>query len=193
MVGSLQDARQLVRWAFEAEKGDVSEPMNINDQFIVATLDKIVDEGVQDVATARPGAEPMVKKEKKADIIIKKIGATPTLESAAAAYNKSIQQSGADSTITITNPFINGVGMENTVVGAAFCKKFQTTPTPAFAGNTGVFVMKVNSVGSKPADTPEAMKQMAAQKLGTLRGQTNSWYDGLKKLADIEDNRSNLY
>lgn len=193
MVGALQDARQLVRWAFEANKGDVSEPMNINDQFIVATLDKVVEEGLQDAETARPGAEPMVKKEKKAEMIIKKLGSNSTLQAAAAAYNKQVMEAGADSSVTFANPFIANVGMENTVVGAAFCKKFMNTPTPPFAGNTGVFVLKVNNIGSKPADSPEAAMQAANQKLSSLRGQTNGWYEGLKKLADIKDNRSSLY
>jgi hypothetical protein len=135
----------------------------------------------------------MIRKEKKADIIIKKLGATPTLESAAAAYNKTIQQAGADSTITFSTPYINGLGMENTLVGAAFSKKFSNSTTPAFAGNSGVFVMKVNSRGSKPADSPEIALQQKNQKLSTLKSQINNWYEGLKKLADIEDNRSKLY
>ena len=193
MVGQMQDARQLVRWAFEANAGDISEPMNINDQFIVATLDKVVDEGVQDVKTARPGAEAMIRKEKKADIIIKKTGTNPTLEAAAAAYNKTIQQVGADSTITFSTPYINGLGMENILVGAAFNKKFSNSTTPAFAGNSGVFVMKVNSLGTKPADSPDMVLQQKNQKQATLRSQINNWYEGLKKLADIEDNRSKLY
>lgn len=192
-VGPMQDARQLVRWAFEANKGDVSEPMNINDQFIVATLDRVVEEGLQDVETARPGAEAMIRKEKKAEMIIKKLGANPTLESAAAAYNKTIQQAGADSSITFSTPYINGLGMENMLVGAAFNKKFQNSTTPPFAGNSGVFVMKTNSTGTKPADSPESAQQQASQKLSTLRSQANNWYEGLKKLADIEDNRSKLY
>ena len=51
-VGALQDARQLVRWAFEAKKGDVSEPFAIGDQYIVAQLDKTAEKGVQDAACA---------------------------------------------------------------------------------------------------------------------------------------------
>ena len=44
-IGQLQDARQLVRWVFEANKGDVSEPYSIGDQFVVAMVDKIETEG----------------------------------------------------------------------------------------------------------------------------------------------------
>ena len=71
-VGALQDARPLVRWAFEAKKGDVSEPFGIGDQFVVAVVDKINSKGVQDVVTARPGCEVIIRNRKKADIIIKR-------------------------------------------------------------------------------------------------------------------------
>jgi len=192
-VGGMQDARQLVKWSFEAKKGEVSEPFNISDQFIVAILDKIVEEGVQDAATARPGSEPIILKEKKTELITKKIGSNPTLAAAAAAYSLQIMQAGADSSLTISSQIINGIGMESKVIGAAFSKEFTSKPSPAFGGNSGVFVVKVNSIQSKPADAPDAIQQQANQRLSTLRSGLNGWYEGLKKLADIKDNRSTLY
>ena len=192
-VGGLQDARQLVRWAFGAKKGDVSEPFSIGDQFVVATLDKVLKDGVKDAATARPGCEVIIRNRKKAEMIIKKIGATPTLESAAAAYNKQVQQAGADSSITMSAQVINGIGIEPKLIGAAFNKEYQAKPSPAIAGTNAVYVIKVNSVQSKPADTPEQQKQAMEAKINSLRGQINSWYEGLKKQASIKDNRSDFF
>lgn len=192
-VGNLQDARQLVRWAFEAKKGDVSEPFSIGDQFVVAVLDKVLEEGVQDATTARPGSEAVIRNKKKSEIIIKKIGNNPTLESAAAAYGKQIQQAGADSSITMTSQIINGLGVESKVIGASFNKDYQAKPSPAIAGTSSVYVIKVNSVQSKPADTAEAAAQQVTNKLNTLRSQVNSWYESLKKQASIKDSRSKFY
>ena len=192
-VGSMTDARQLVRWAFESKKGDVSEPFNIGDDFVVASVDNVYKEGLQDAATARSGAEAMIRKQKKAKIIIEKLGKTPTLQSAAAAYGKQIQQAGADSSITFNSQMINGVGLEQKLIGAAFNKDFQAKPTPAFEGTTGVFVMKVEHVGTKPADSPEVMAQQAAGRLSAIRSQNNNWFEALKKQADIKDNRSKFF
>lgn len=192
-VGALQDARQLVRWAFEAKKGEVSEAFNIGNDFIVATVDNIYKEGLQDAATARSGAEVIVRKEKKAAIIKAKLGATPTLESAAAAYGKQVAQAGADSSITFNSQLINGIGMEQKLIGASFNKEYQAKPSPAIEGTTGVFVIKVNSIGTKPADSPEVIAQQATGKLGALRSQTNNWFEGLKKQSKIEDNRSKFF
>ncbi len=192
-VGALEDARQLVRWAFDAKKGAISEPFSIGDQFVVATVDKIMEEGVQDAATARSGAEVIIRKEKKAAIIKTKLGASPTLESAAAAYGKQVLQAGADSSITFNSQLVPGLGLESKVIGASFNKAFQAKPSPAFAGTNSVFVIKVNSVGTKQADAPDVAAQQATSRLSALRSQTNNWYEGLKKMSDIKDNRSKVF
>lgn len=189
-IGELQDARQLVRWINENKPGAVSEPFSIGDYFIVATIDKAYEEGVQDASFARMGVEPILIKEKKTDIIIGKLGANPTLESAAAAYGKEIQQAGYDSTLIFQTLFINGIGMEPKVVGAAFNKDFQTKPSPAFGGTTGVFVVKVNNVQDKAPSTPEMEQQQQNTKMQSLRVQSGNWYEGLRKQAKISDNRN---
>ena len=189
-IGALQDARSLVRWAYEAKKGDISEPFSIGDQFIVAVLDKVVEKGLQDAATARPGCEVIIRNNKKAEIIKKKLGSNPTLESVASAYSKSIQNAGADSTLTINSQIIPNVGMEPKILGAAFNKNYQNKPSPAIQGTTGVFVIKVNAIQNKPAPAPEVIAQQTTEKTGRIRSQTNGWYEGLKKQADIVDNRS---
>jgi peptidyl-prolyl cis-trans isomerase D len=192
-VGNLQEARQLVRWAFEAKKGEVSEPFSIADEFVVAVLEKVLEEGVQDAETARSGAEAIIRNEKKAEIIKTKLGVTPTLETAAAAYNKQILQAGADSSITLNAQIINGLGVEPKLLGASFNKDNQAKPTAPISGNSGVYVLKVNSVKSKPADAPEMAAQQATTRLSAIRSQTNNWYEGLRKQATIKDSRSKLF
>jgi peptidyl-prolyl cis-trans isomerase D len=192
-VGVLQDARSLIRWVFEAKKGDVSEPFSIGDQFVVAVVDKINEKGVQDAATARSGCEVIIRNKKKADIIKKKLGSNPTLESASAAYGKSIQNAGSDSTLTYNAQIINGVGMEAKVIGASFNKSYQNKVSPCIEGNSGVYLIKVNSIQNKQAESAESLVADASSKLGMIRGQMNGWYEGLKKQADIVDNRSNHF
>jgi peptidyl-prolyl cis-trans isomerase D len=194
-IGQLQDARGLVRWAFEAKQGDVSEPFSIGDNFVVATVDKVLAEGTQDAATARPMAENSIKNEKKAAEITKKLGASPTLESAAAAYNQQVQIAGADSSLTFNAQLINGIGYEPKLIGAAFNPANQTKVTAPITGKSGVYVMKVNSITDKAADTPEAAEALKKERLSALRSQAaGNWFEGgLKKSAKITDKRSTYY
>ena len=193
-IGQLLEARQLVRWAFEAKTGDVSETFSIGDQFVVAILDKIEKEGEQDAQTARPMAEGAVRNEKKTAEILKKIGTTPTLESAAAAYNKQVLTAGADSSITFNSVLINNIGQESKIIGASFNKEYQTRVSSPIIGKTGVYLIKVNSIGTKTPDTPEVTVQMRTEHLTQLRNSaTANWFDGLKKKASVTDNRSKFF
>lgn len=193
-VGQLQDARGLVRWAFEAKKGDVSEPFSIGDQFVVAVLDKIFVEGSQDAATARPMAERDIKNKKKGEEIIKKLGAIPTLESAAAAYQQQVQIAGADSSITFNGQVINGLGNEPKIFGAAFNPANKTKVTSPIIGKSGVYVLKVNSIGEKAAATAEVATVVRLERLSVIRNQAaGNWYEGLLKQATVKDNRSAFY
>ena len=192
-IGALQDARSLVKWAYSAKVGEVSEPFSVGDQYVVAVLDKVLEKGEMDVATARPGCEAIIRNQKKAEIIIKKIGANPTLESVANAYGKTIQNAGADSTLMFNSQIINGVGMEAKVIGAAFNKEYQSKPSPLIDGTTGVFIIKTNSIQNKPEETAEAKASQVKSKVSNLRSQVNGWYEGLKKQSDIVDERSKFF
>jgi peptidyl-prolyl cis-trans isomerase D len=193
-VGQLQDARQLVRWVFEAKTGDVSEPFTIGDQFVVATVDKVQSEGTQDAKAARQMVEGVVRNKKKAATIIAKLGAAPTLEAAAAAYSKQVETAGADSAITFGSQLIPNVGPEPKVIGASFNAAYQTKVSAPIEGNNGVYVIKVNSIGTKAADTPEAIAQQQKQQTDALRNQAAAgWFEGLKNQATIKDSRSKIY
>ena len=189
----MQEARSLVRWVFDAKKGDVSEPIAIGNDFVVATVNKIFSEGTQDAATARTGAEAIVRNMKKADLITAKLGASATLESAAAAYNKQVMMAGADSTITMAASIINGIGAEPKVIGAAFNKENQTKVSAPIIGTNGVYLIKTTSVQNKEALTAEAQAAQIAAKTTALRQQSNNWFEALRKQADIKDTRAKFF
>ena len=193
-IGQMQDARQLVRWVFEAKKGDVSDPMPVSDQFVVATVDKIYKEGTQDAETARALAEPAIKEEKKAEQIIKALGTNTTLESAAAKYSKQILTAGADSSITFKTQIIKEVGNEPKLIGAIFNKANLNKVSAPVAGKAGVFVFKVNSFAEKAANPNEDKAQLRIQQTSALRSQAvSNWFEGLRKKATIKDNRSKFF
>ncbi len=191
-LGGLQDARPIVKWAFDAKEGEVSEPFSVGSQYIVAVVNKKVDKGLPDAKTARPLVESLVRNKKKAEIIKKKLGTPSTLEAAAAAYQRQVLSSGADSTLTFNAVIINGVGNEPKVAGAAFNKDYQTKISPVIEGNTGVFVIKVNSIGAKAASAMEQQqKSMKANQ--TMQMALGKSFEALKKQADIKDKRSKFF
>ncbi len=193
-LGGLQDARQIVKWAFDSKVGDVSEPFSLKEDFVVATVDKKVDEGIPDVSIARPMTEPAIRNMKKAEEIKKKINNPSTLEAAAAPYNQQVLTTGADSTLTFDAQIINGVGSEPKVAGAAFNKTYQTKVSPPIAGNTGVFVIKVNSIAARAALPPEVQsQQMQSEQSRAMQAALGQSFNSLKKMAKIKDSRSKFF
>ncbi len=193
-IGPMEDARQLVRWVFEAKKGDVSDPIPVGDVFVVAVVDKILKEGTQDVETARPLAENTIREEKKGETIIKNLGANVTLESAALKYGKTILTAGPDSSITFKTQIINSIGNEPKLIGAIFNKANLNKVAAPVAGKSGVYVFKVNSIAEKLTDATENAVENRAQQTATLRNQAaTNWFEGLRKKATIKDTRSKFF
>jgi peptidyl-prolyl cis-trans isomerase D len=192
-LGLLQDARQLIRWAFEAKAGDVSEPFSIEDQFVVATVRKIQPEGLPDANTARPLVESILRKEKKAAIIKEKLSKANSLETATSIYNQPIRIAGADSTLTLGSQIINGIGDEPKIIGAAFNKNLQSKISEPISGNGCVFLVKVNSVGSLPAEPLEYSAIQSVEQTKGLLQKLSAWFESLKKTAEIKDYRSKQF
>ena len=193
-LGGLQDARQIVKWAFEAKEGEVSEPFSMKDEFVVAVVDKKISEGLPDVTTARPMVESTIMNIKKADEIKKKLNNPSTLEAAAKVYNLQVLNTGGDSTLTFDAQIINGIGNEPKVAGAVFNKDYQAKVSPPIAGNTGVFVIKVNSITAKAPETPAMLQQQQSAEMSQgLQSALGQSFAALKKMAKIKDYRSKFF
>lgn len=191
-IGNLQDARTLVQWINDAKPGDVSEPFNVGNDFVVVQVDKAYEEGLQDAETARDGAEPMILKEKKTAMIVKKLGANPTLDGAATAYNKQIMTAGADSSLTMNSQVVTGLGVEPKLIGAAFNKAYLQKVSPAFAGTSGVYVIRVDAIQTKPVQE-NLNTLMGINRINAQRNANATWFESLRKLANIKDNRFKHY
>ncbi len=189
-VPGLGESRQFIRWIFENKTGDVSEPYEIGDKYIVAVVTGESDKGLMNVAKARPIAEPLIVNEKKAQQIISLKFKGGTLEQIAQSAGVSVLH--ADS-VGFAQPFIPNIGNEPKIVGVAFNKSLQGKVSEAIAGNTGVFVMKDESVIALPNTNMNAQQlrkqlEMQQKQMGGYRS-----IEALKKAANIKDNRFDFY
>ncbi len=187
-IAGLGQGRQLVRWVYEHSAGDVSEPFEIGDKYVVAMVSAVNKAGVMSVAEARPTVETIVRNEKKAKLIIETKFKGNTLEAYSSSTGAPILR--ADS-LSFSAPFISGIGSEPKIIGAAFNKNLHSKVSEPIAGATGVFAVKTESVAAKATTTDVAtIKQnlIQAAKMSSYRG-----FDALKKAANIKDSRSKFY
>jgi peptidyl-prolyl cis-trans isomerase D len=197
MIPALGSSRELVKWIFGDKTGigDVSEPYDLGEKYVVSIVTEINKEGTMTATKARTVVEPILRNLKKADQIIVKIGKASTLEAVAHATAQQVRQ--ADS-VAFSSPFVPNVGQEPKVIGSAFNKQLQGKPmSDPIAGNGGVFVIKVESVGAKPntgADISQVVNGMEQQEKQMISSPyRNGLIEALKKTAKIKDNRSKFF
>ena len=190
-VAALGESRSFVRWVYEAKMGEVSEPFEIGDKYVVGVITGITEKGLMSVTKGRPTAEQQIINEKKAQLILEtKFKGGSTIEDVAKGAGVSVMT--ADS-ISFSQPFIQNIGNEPKVSGAAFNKSLQGKVSEPIVGNAGVFVIKGESVSAAANTTQTAdalRKQMESQQkqMGGYRSM-----EALKKSAKITDNRFEFY
>jgi peptidyl-prolyl cis-trans isomerase D len=188
-INGLGSSRSLVRWVYEKELGDISEPTELDEKIIVAIISEVNPKGTMPVSKAKPLTEIYIRNEKKAQQIINNVKATG-LEEIANANNTTVMK--ADS-ISFVMPFIPNIGNEIKIAGAAFNKNLLNKTSTAIAGNTGVFFVKVEKIDAKPSDgnTPEMLRlNLENQQKNTLGYRS---VEALKKSATIKDYRFTFY
>lgn len=187
-VGSVQNQRQIVKWAFDKKTnvGDVKRYEVPNLGNVIVKLAKVNEEGLMAISAARPMIEGRLKNEKKVALIKAKMKGT-TLEAIAKASGVTVQTA-AD--VTIENAVLPGFGQEQKAVATAFALAPNKISAP-LDGISAVFVVKQKSVVKAPA-----IKDYTPY-LDQLKGQSASApgrvIAALKENADIKDNRSVFY
>lgn len=180
--------RSVVQWAFEEETkvGDIKR-FQTNDGYLVAQVTRRAKKGTKRVEDVSAVVTPLIRNERKAEMIKAKISGSD-LDAIAQAQGQVVKSAGA---ISMKNPTISGAGNEPKVVGAAFGLKEGEVSEP-IAGVRGVYVVKVTKVTEAPV--LENYASYAGQEAQSARAAINQKVLGaLKEAADIEDNRATFY
>jgi len=179
-------SRQFVKWIYDNDPGTVSEPFDLKDKYVVALVLSAYKEGVQPPTIARPQVEPIIRNEKKAELIRKKIGSANTLEAIAAATGQQVSQL---DTLRFGDAFIPNVGPEPKVIGAAFDKKNLAKVSSPIDGQTGVFALDTKQTSVLPSAATDLATQRAAMQMQMKQYATYGTIEALKKAAKIVDKR----
>ena len=189
-IPGIGNNRSIINWAFEenVSVGDVKR-FNLNESYVVAQVTrKSTEKALMSVAEASATVTPILRKQKKAQMIRQGLSGT-TLQELASSQNVTVKTASA---LTRATPTIAGAGTEPVVVGAAFGIGALNT-TELIDGETGVF--KVRVLAEQPAVALENYSSYVNQiKSGLVVNAINTRiFNALKAIADIEDNRADFY
>lgn len=189
-VGNLESPRQMVKWAFEAEKGDMSPIFEFGDQFVIAVLTNITEEGDMPLSEVRNRIERQLINEKKKEKLIEQLKeqkeSGKSLEEIAEAVDGEIQSA---TDITFNSFQVTGAGVEPALVSLAVYSPVNQVSEPA-AGNNGVYLVQVTNKEEVEVDKDQVKRQLVNslnQRVSYQLLQT------IRDNAEIVDNRSNFY
>lgn len=184
-VANLGLQRQIVTWAFNDETNinDVKRFDIANLGFAIVKLKSKNDDGLLPLELAKQSVEPLIKNEKKAAILKKKMTGT-SLEAISKATGSTISPAVGAS---MASPVIPNLGYEPKVVGAALGLASGKT-SKVIEGNSGLFMVRTKVVTKAPAvkDFKSQIDQLNQQTKGSAPFRV---VQGLKDKADIVDNR----
>lgn len=184
----LASQRNIVQWTFneETEIGDIKR-FNIDNGYAVVQLTAKYEEGLMAVEDASARVLPLLRKEKKAALIISD-NTGKSLEEFATSNNATVSSA---TSLTVKSPTIPGAGREPLVVGTAF-SLIQGDVSDLIEGESGVFMFEVVSKEDAPVldnyvTYANALQTASAAKVNSVV------FEALKERADIEDNRATFY
>ena len=186
-VGQLEQSRPIVRWAFEAKEGAVSDVVECGDYFVVATLVKASDSYFRPIEDVAAELRMELRNDKKAEQLKTQL-AGQSLEQVAQTINSDIKTAEA---VNMASYRFGSAGMEPYVIGATTVLKAGETSAP-LKGNTGVYVVRVDSVSALATTYDEASEIMQMNMRMSYSFPYMVMQD-LREDAEIEDNRFNFY
>ncbi len=186
-IQGLGAQREIIRWAFNSENsvGAISR-FDIPQGYVIVKLKSKNETGLMSTEMAKEVVIPILRNEKKAELIKKKMSGS-TLEAVAQSSKATISNATG---ISAGSPILPNIGSEPKVVGAAFGLKPNST-SKLISGNAGVYMVKAKTVTNAPAVTNHTsyIIQEKTQQANSAQARA---YQALKDKADIKDNRGNF-
>ena len=185
-VGQLKGSRAIVRWAFEAKEGAVSDVFECGQQFIVAALTEVNDGEYRSLNAVRAELTYETTNNAKAAYLMKQLKGVESLEAAAEILGQSIQHV---ERVALGDSRLGNAGMEPAVIGKAIAQGENALSEP-IQGNMGVFVVKTGAANNA-AETfvAESEKAQLASRFAYLPYQAIQL---MEDKAEVVDNRANF-
>jgi peptidyl-prolyl cis-trans isomerase D len=187
-VSGLQEPNSTISWVNRAELDQVSEPLEAGDNYVVALLTGIREEGVPALEDVRELFTKEAAKAMKAEAYIAKMQGKTDLNGLATELGGSVQSA----TDMLYNSFsIPGGYSEFEVVGRLFALENGQTSVP-LKGENAVYV--VSMTNKTPAGEATDLSTEKSSLLQRTQGRVdNGVFNALREAVGVKDNRSLYY
>ena len=186
MAGMGDDSRSIVRWAFDAKVGEVSEIYTVDRNYVVAIVTEQRDEQYATMQQVYNEIYPMVLNEKKFDYLKSQL-AGKSIEEAAAALGVEV---GSFESVTANGFYIDGIGIAPRTIGA-IANAAEGEVSKPINDMTGAYIIVVDQIVEAENQTAdkERVRQQAMVEAQAAQRMNQALYEGSK----IEDLRVKFF
>ena len=186
-VRGLEHSQEVVRWAYNAEVGDVSEIFKVDGDYVVAVLTGIDNEEFKPLSEVESQIKNAIMRDKKyAHIVSEMSGAT--IDEVAASFGEEVTDFDG---VTFGSYYINGVGVEPRLVGAIAATAEKDVVSAPVKGNMGVYVYVVTDIANAESQSAEAEKVRLQAMAEGMAPQTA--FFAVQRMANVVDLRSKYF
>ena len=189
-LGSIKNSRPVIRWAFQNDKGKISEIFECDDKFVIAGVEGTIKEGYRSVASLTPALKAEIAAQKKGEKIAADLKAKnlTSVEAYADAMGSKVD---SVKFINFGTRRIAGIGVEPKLNAMVSLAEVGQVSAPV-AGNNGVYVFKVydRNKDAKEYNEAEEIKTLDASNAYRFGFQA---IQSLVNKADVEDNRIRFF
>lgn len=190
MLGTIQNSRPVIRWAFQNDKGAISEIFECNDKFVVAAVEGTIPEGYRPIQLVNSTLRSELAAQKKGDQIAQELSSKnlTSIEAYAEAMGASVD---SVKFVNFGTRRISGIGIEPTLNALISMADVDQLSAPV-KGNNGVYVFKVYARNKDNKEYNEANEIQSIEASNTYRIS----YQAIQSIidnADIVDNRIRFY
>lgn len=186
-IRGLEDSREVARWAYGAEVGDISEIFTVGKDYVIAMLTAVDDKEYAPLDKVAAQIRAQVLRDKKYDYIVKELSGS-TLDEQAASLGSEV----ADfDNVTFGSFYVNGPGVEPRLVGAIASTTEKGALSAPVKGLSGVYVFQVDDIQTTDKQSVEGEK-VRAQAMAEGMAQQFSM-QAIQQMANIQDLRGRYF
>jgi peptidyl-prolyl cis-trans isomerase D len=192
-IQGLEKPRQLIRWVFEANEGDVSKVYRFGDKYVIAAITKVNKKGYKSLNEVAASITLEVRKEKKAEMLIKEMAIATEGQSSIDAIATKLNTNVKSVTgIRFTSYSLQDAGAEPKVIAAAMSIEPNKVSEPV-AGENGVYIIDVNNrIKAENQNFNPTLIRNYIERSYSARVNYQT-FEVLQELANINDNRGRFY
>lgn len=185
-IQGLKQSREAVRWAFNSKTGDVSKVMEFGDNFLIASLTKVSEDGILPLSQVEEYVKAALIQQKKSEMLVAKMEGATSVDDLAAKLSLNVIDA---QDVNFTTYIAPEVGVDLAFAGGV-CGMDPSKISKPIVGSLAVYAAQVTGSVDNPVSLEVMKARLSAE--GEQRAFMNA-YQAFIEMSSIKDLRYKFY